>query len=62
MYLNELSFAGFAGSDARDETTGSGTRVVTFSIAHNEKHRSGDGETVTWVRVKTFGGDRKSVV
>ena len=55
MLLNEITMAGNVGSDARDGTTQGGTRVVTFSLAHNEKGRDGREDTVTWVRVKVFG-------
>lgn len=56
MLLNELSFAGNAGADARDATTPSGTRVVTFSLCHNERGKDGAQDRQTWVRVKVFGG------
>ena len=56
MLLNEVTIAGNVGSDARDGATQNGTRVVTFSLAHNEKGKDGRQDVTTWVRVKVFGG------
>ncbi len=50
---NRAEFIGNLGADARAGTTTSGTPVVNFSIAVNEK-RSGE-ETTTWVSCALFG-------
>lgn len=54
MILNELNFAGFAGRDAEDKTTPSGTRIVSFSLCHTQKGKDGQADKQTWVNVKAF--------
>ncbi len=55
MLLNEITFAGNLGQDADDATLQSGTRIVSFSLCHNEKGKDGRPDKQTWVRAKVFG-------
>lgn len=56
MLLNEITFAGYAGKDAEDFQTPTGTRIVTLSICHTEKARQPGGQDQnTWLRAKVFG-------
>lgn len=54
MQANEITFAGYAGRDAEEVTTSSGTRIVKFSLCHTEKRDNG-GDVSTWVTAVVFG-------
>ncbi len=56
MQLNEILFAGRAGSDAKIQKTSTGKEQVRFSLAHNRKGENGYPDVTTWVSVDVYGG------
>lgn len=56
LYLNNITIAGNLGKDAENRFTPNGTKITSFSIAHNRNFKVADKwETeVTWFNVKAF--------
>lgn len=53
MQINDITFAGYVGGDAKSGATQTGKESVQFSLCHTKK--TDRGEESTWVQVQVYG-------
>lgn len=64
MSLNEVTLSGNLGKDSELRTTASGTAVLTFSLAVNERRRQQDGtykDNTSWFDCVLFGARAQGI-